>query len=72
MIELVSPAQVGLSATRLQQIAHHFNCYVDEGKLPGYLVFVARREQPAYLHHFGLCDVEYQKAVAEETIGDGG
>lgn len=68
MFELASPAAVGLSAARLNRIAPHLNRYVDEGKWPGYLVMVARRGRPAYLHSYGLCDVENQKPVAEETI----
>jgi CubicO group peptidase (beta-lactamase class C family) len=68
MFKVVSPSNVGLSPTRLAHIAPHFNRYVDEGKLPGYLVMVARRGHPAYLHRYGLCDVEKQKSVADDTI----
>ncbi|MFN8439789.1 MAG: serine hydrolase domain-containing protein [Caldilineaceae bacterium] len=68
MISVVSPASVGLSASRLEQIAPHLNRYVDQGKIPGYLVLVARRGQPAYLHHYGLCDVERAKPVGQDTI----
>jgi CubicO group peptidase (beta-lactamase class C family) len=68
MFELVSPATVGLSAERLNRIAPHLNRYVDEGKLPGYQVLVARRGRPAYLHRYGLGDVEQQKPVADDTI----
>lgn len=68
MFELVAPAEVGLDASRLTRIADHLNRYVDEGKLPGYLVMVARHGQPAYLHQYGLCDVAQQKPVAADTI----
>jgi len=68
MFDLVSPSSVGLSATRLHQIAPHLNRYVDEGKLPGYQVMVARRGRMAYLHRYGLCDVENKKPVADDTI----
>lgn len=68
MLELVAPAQVGLDASRLTRIADHLKRYVDGGKLPGYLVLVARHGQPAYLHQYGLCDVEQQKPVAADTI----
>ncbi len=68
MIKLVSPASVGLNAACLNCIAPHLNRYVDDGKLPGYLVMVARRGKVAYLNHYGLSDVERQKPVGEETI----
>ncbi|CAN5722416.1 serine hydrolase domain-containing protein [soil metagenome] len=68
MLKLVSPVSVGLDATQLNRIAPHLDRYVDEGKLPGYLVMVARRGKPAYLRTYGLCDVEKHKPVAEDTI----
>ena len=68
MLNLVSPASVGLNPKQLDRIAPHLNRYVDEGKLPGYLVMVARHGQPAYLRTYGLCDVENHKPVAEDTI----
>ncbi|MCX6048167.1 MAG: serine hydrolase [Chloroflexi bacterium] len=68
MLNIVSPASVGLDATQLNRIAPHLDRYVDEGKLPGYLVMVARHGKPAYLRAYGLCDVENQKPMAEDTI----
>lgn len=68
MLELVSAASVGLNADSLARIPPHLNRYVDEGKLPGYLVMVARHGKPAFLHTYGSCDVERGKAVAEDTI----
>ena len=38
MIELARPESVGLCADRLARIAAHFNRYVDDGLIPGYLV----------------------------------
>ena len=68
MIETVSPESVGLSSARLNRIPEHLKGYVDEGRIPGYLVLVARRGQPAYLYRYGLCDVEANKLVEEDTI----
>jgi len=62
------PQSVGLSKEALARIPAHFNRYVDEGKLPGYLVMVARRGKVAYLHQYGLADVARQKPMVEETI----
>ena len=68
MIELTSPENVGLSSDRLGYIADHFNRYVDEGKIPGYLVLIARRGKAAYLHRYGERDVETGLPVEEDTI----
>ena len=68
MIELAPPENVGLSADHLGRIAAHFNRYVDEGKIPGYLVLIARRGKAAYLHRYGLRDVEAGLPVEEDTI----
>lgn len=68
MITQHDPASVGLSQQALTRIPAHFDRYVDEGKLPGYLVMVARRGKVAYLHHYGLADIERQKPLTEETI----
>ncbi len=68
MIELTGAETVGLSADRLGRIAAHFNRYVDEGKLPGYLILIARRGKTAYLHHYGLRDVEAGLPVNEDTV----
>ena len=68
MIELTPPENVGLSADRLSFIANHFNRYVDEGKIPGYLVLIARRGKVAYLNRYGLRDVEAGLPVEENTI----
>ena len=68
MIETVSPESVGLSRIRLNRIPEHLKGYVDDGRIPGYLVLVARRGQPAYLNRYGLRDVEAQTPVEEDTI----
>jgi CubicO group peptidase (beta-lactamase class C family) len=68
MIELTAPETVGLCADRLGRIAAHFNRYVDEGLIPGYLVLVARRGKLAYLYRYGLRDVDAGLPVEEDTI----
>lgn len=68
MIELTRPESVGLSADRLGRIAAHFDGYVDEGKIPGYLALIARRGKAAYLHRYGLRDVEATLPVEDDTI----
>ena len=68
MIELARPESVGLCADRLARIAAHFNRYVDDGLIPGYLVIVARRGHAAYLHRYGLREAEAGRPVEEDTI----
>ncbi len=68
MIELTAPENVGLSGARLERLAGHFNRCVDAGKIPGYLVLVARRGKAAYLHRYGLRDVEAGRPVETDTI----
>ena len=68
MLELTAPADVGLSAERLSRAAAHFDRYVDEGKLPGYLMLVARRGKAAYFHRYGLRDVEAGRPIERDTI----
>jgi hypothetical protein len=38
----VDPAEVGLDAGRLARIDRHFASYVDDGRLPGWLITVSR------------------------------
>ena len=68
MLELTDPKNVGLCAARLDRIADHFNRFVDEGKIPGYLVLIARRGKAAYFHRYGQRDVEAGRPVEEDTI----
>ncbi|MEM7537035.1 MAG: serine hydrolase domain-containing protein [Chloroflexota bacterium] len=68
MLNLVSPESVGLSTERLNYIPERLNRYVDEEKLPGYMVLVARHGKPAYLYRYGLCDVRANAPVQEDTI----
>jgi hypothetical protein len=43
----VDPAEVGLDTRRLQRIDRHFARYVDDSRLPGWLVAVSRRGRRA-------------------------
>ena len=65
---ITDPKNVGLSAARLGYIPEHFNRYVEAGKIPGYLILIARRGKVAYLHRCGLRDVEAELPVEEDTI----
>lgn len=68
MIELSRPEKLGLSADRLDRIATHFDRYVDEGRIPGYLALVARHGRATYCHCYGLRNVEAGHPVENDTI----
>ena len=44
----IDPQEVGMSAERLALIDTYFKDYVDDGRLPGYHVAVARYGQIVY------------------------
>ena len=56
------PAEVGLDPDRLRRIDRHFACYVDDGRLPGWLITVSRHGRLAYVSSYGSSDVEAGRA----------
>ncbi len=64
----VSPEMVGLSSQRLERIGHWLRAYVDDGRLPGALVAVARRGRLAYVETAGLADTAAAKPLREDTV----
>ena len=58
MIELQEPESVGMCPVRLGRIAEHFDTYLSEAKIPGYLALVARRGKVVYLHRHGSRSLE--------------
>jgi CubicO group peptidase (beta-lactamase class C family) len=62
------PEEVGFDPDRLQRVDTHFRRYVDDGRLAGWTVAVARRGRVAMLAHYGLADIEAQRPVADDTI----
>lgn len=68
MLEAADPADVGLSAERLQRITDWLEERIGEGKLAGASTLVARRGKVAYLQCAGFADKEVGKAFAAETI----
>ncbi len=64
----VDPAQVGLDPARLERIGRHFTRYVEDGKLPGWLVTVSRGGSLAYVAACGLRDIEAGLPVQTDTL----
>lgn len=62
------PQEVGFDAERLARIDRHFRRYVDDGRLAGVTVVVARRGRVAHVSHLGLRDVERGLPVTGDTL----
>jgi CubicO group peptidase (beta-lactamase class C family) len=61
------PADVGLDADRLERIGRHFRGYVDDGRLPGWLITVSRHGRRAYVAAHGSRDLEAGTPVETDT-----
>jgi CubicO group peptidase (beta-lactamase class C family) len=64
----VEPAEVGLDAGRLARLDKHFARYVDDGRLPGWLLTVSRHGKLAYVASCGQRDIEAGLPVETDTI----
>jgi len=62
------PDELGFDADRLQRISTHFRSYVDDGRLPGWLLVVARRGQVVHLDTYGQRDLESGAPVELDTL----
>ena len=62
------PAEVGLDPDRLQRIGRHFARYVDDGRLPGWLITVSRYGRLAYVSSYGSSDVEAGRPAGTDTV----
>ncbi len=62
------PEEVGLDKARLDRIGPHFDRYVADGRLPGWLATVARGGQLVWTGSGGHRDREANLAVTDDTI----
>jgi len=62
------PGEAGFDAQRLARIDRHFQRYVDERKLPGFLAVIARDGQIVHVARAGLRDVEAGLPVEPDTL----
>ncbi|MGH3254756.1 MAG: serine hydrolase domain-containing protein [Streptosporangiaceae bacterium] len=67
MIE-ADPAEVGLDIVRLARIEAYFRRYVDDGRLPGWLLTVSRHGRLAYVARYGSRDLEAGLPVTDDTV----
>jgi CubicO group peptidase (beta-lactamase class C family) len=63
-----SPDQVGMSADRLARISEVLKQEVEQGKLPGAVVMVARKGKIAYADAIGLQDKETAQRMALDSV----
>jgi CubicO group peptidase (beta-lactamase class C family) len=63
----LDPSDVGLDHTRLGRIGRHFDQYVEDGKIPGFLAVVTRRGKVAYVSRRGFRDLENGAPVEADT-----
>lgn len=64
----IDPAEAGFEPDRLTRIDRHYQRYVDEGKLPGFLAVIARDGQIAHIAKGGRRDVEAGLPVEADTL----
>jgi CubicO group peptidase (beta-lactamase class C family) len=64
----VEASAVGLDEGRLSRIGRHFAPYVDDGRLPGWLLVVARHGQVAHVATHGWRDRERDLPVEADTV----
>jgi CubicO group peptidase (beta-lactamase class C family) len=67
-IPVADPAALGFDPARLARIDRHFDRYVQDGRLPGWLAVVARDGQVAHVGSSGLRDVEAGLPVEHDTL----
>ncbi|WP_372666692.1 serine hydrolase domain-containing protein [Amycolatopsis kentuckyensis] len=64
----VDPAEAGFDADRLSRIDAHFDRYVENGRLPGWLAVVSRHGRIVHLGSGGYSDVEAGTPVETDTL----
>ena len=64
----IDPIEAGFDAQRLQRLDRHFQRYVDDRKLPGFLLIVARDGKLVHIAKGGMRDLEAAVPVSEDTL----
>ena len=62
------PEELGFAADRLERVTQAFQGYVDDGKIPGAVVLIARRDKVAYLRAFGYRDRAQKTPMVADSI----
>jgi len=64
----IEPDDAGFDGRRLARLDSHFARYVDDGRLPGWLILVSRRGRIVHLSTYGQRDVEAALPVEVDTL----
>ncbi len=64
----IDAGDVGFDAARLEVLDRHFQRYVDDGLLPGWLLAISRHGQLAHVSTYGQRDMEAGLPVETDTI----
>ncbi len=64
----IDAVDVGFDAARLEVLDRHFQRYVDDGLLPGWLIAVSRHGRLAHVSTYGQRDIEAGLPVDTDTI----
>ena len=67
-LQVAAPADVGLSADRLDQLAARIQAMVDDGKLAGAVTLLARHGRIAFADVAGMQDIATGRPLARDTI----
>jgi CubicO group peptidase (beta-lactamase class C family) len=62
------PAEMGVDPARLERLDRHFRRYVDDGRLPGWLIAVVRHGRVVHLGTAGRRDIEADLPVEPDTL----
>lgn len=67
-MNIVSPESVGFSSERLKRINRFMQGYIEDKKLAGAVIMLARRGEVFHLENYGVQDLESGAAVERDTI----
>ncbi len=68
VLPVVEPEAVGLSSQRLERLGAILQADIEQGKIPGAVVLVARRGKIAYFESFGMRDKEAKAPMKKDAI----
>jgi CubicO group peptidase (beta-lactamase class C family) len=67
-LPVAKPEDVGMSSQRLERLGVVLQADIEQGKIPGAVVLVARRGKIAYFESFGMRDKEAASPMAKDAI----
>jgi CubicO group peptidase (beta-lactamase class C family) len=62
------PEQLGFSGPKLERLSSFFKAEVSAGNVPGFVMLVQRRGQPAYFEMFGVRDAATNAPMTADTL----